>query len=137
MLTFSFSPCCLCDSNVTGWESDAAMLPQAINLLLVLLLALLPASAHCKTHIQAVSTYPRHLLALPACPPGCQPSACLYDGTAGGLRCGKCINNLILLSSSGSCGEQWLGSIHPSKPPRPSMLRVAVSTWPRNRCRLV
>jgi hypothetical protein len=48
----------------------------------------------------------RQLLSSAKCPAGCSPEeGCVQDATGGGLRCGSCVGNLLLLRDSGMCGE--------------------------------
>lgn len=48
----------------------------------------------------------RQLLSSAKCPAGCSPEeGCVQDATGGGLRCGNCVGNLLLLRDSGVCGE--------------------------------
>lgn len=46
----------------------------------------------------------RQLSSFPTCPEGCHVDGCISDSTTGGLRCNKCVNNLIVLRASGQCG---------------------------------
>jgi len=50
----------------------------------------------------------RQLASSNFCPQGCSPDGCVEDSTQGGLRCNKCLNNLVVVKASGVCGEsQW------------------------------
>lgn len=50
----------------------------------------------------------RQLLVSPLCPEGCMPDGCVQDSTRGGLRCQKCQNNLVVVKTTGLCGELLL-----------------------------
>jgi hypothetical protein len=65
---------------------------QILPLLLLLYLA---QTALTQTHTNINSKRPRHLLSQPGCPAWCHPDFCFVDGTGGGLRCAKCLNNLV------------------------------------------
>lgn len=50
----------------------------------------------------------RQVLASPFCPEGCSPDGCVQDSTYGGLRCQRCQSNLVVVKSTGVCGELQL-----------------------------
>ena len=47
----------------------------------------------------------RQLRASAFCPQGCTEDGCVADSTTGGLRCNKCLNNLVVVKTTGMCGE--------------------------------
>lgn len=47
----------------------------------------------------------RQLRSSALCPQGCSEGGCVADSTSGGLRCNKCDNNLVVVKTTGLCGE--------------------------------
>lgn len=96
-------------------------LSRCTCVLLLLLSALLSVQArqfgsdhgklkHASVDVKRQHQAGRQLRSSAFCPQGCTEEGCVADSTQGGLRCNKCLSNLVVMKTTGLCGESGASS---------------------------